>query len=106
MMKEAKFINCEQYVLARMFSAEEENEGLKAKVADHEETIKYLTERYATLLNLIQSKASVKFASNGVGRYIHIDCPWETYDKEFDQWIELLELELPEVTTNTNEEEN
>lgn len=105
MMKETKFINCEQYVLARMFAAEEENEGLKAKVADHEATIKYLTERYDTLVNLIQSKASVKIAS-GTDRFIYIDCPWEKYDEEFMQWVELLGLEIPEITTNTNEEEN
>ena len=105
-MKETKFVNCEQYVLARMLSVEEENERLKVKVDSQKATIEYLTERYNTLLSIIKSKASVKVATNGTDRFVSIDCPWERYDDEFDQWVALLELELPEINTDTNEEEN
>ena len=109
-MKETKFINCEQYVLARMFNAEEENEKLKVKVAAQEDVIKYLTERYDEVLSVIQKSMTVCIDSIGKHRYISVASPWEQYDDNFDQWVELFGLELPELPTesdtDTNEEDN
>ena len=107
-MNETKFVNCEQYVLARMFAAEQENDGLKAKVTDQEATIKHLTKCYKTVVELIQRHATVKFASNGIDRYVHMDCPWEKYDDDFALWVEMFGLTVPEtnIETNNTEEEN
>lgn len=105
-MDETKFINCEQYVLARMFKLEQENEALKAKVADHEATIRANNERHDELKALIKKNAKVKFASTGTDRYIDISSVWEKYDgTDYDQLVALLELEVTEIE-NTTEEEN
>ena len=105
-MNETKFINCEQYVLARMFKLEQENEALKAKVADHEATIRANNERHDELMALIKKNAKVKLASTGTDRYIDISSVWEKYDgTDYDQLVALLELEVPEIE-NTAEEEN
>lgn len=105
-MDEVKFINCEQYVLARMFKLEQENEALKAKVADHEATIRTKDERHGELMALIKKNAKVKLASTGTDRYIDISSVWEKYDgTDYDQLVALLELEVPEIE-NTTEEEN
>ena len=105
-MDEMKFINCEQYVLARMFKLEQENEALKAKVADHEATIRANNEHHDELMALIKKNAKVKLACNGTDRYIDISSVWEKYDgTDYDQLVALLELEVPEIE-NTTEEEN
>lgn len=105
-MDEMKFINCEQYVLARMFKLEQENEALKAKVADHEATIRANNEHHDELMVLIKKNAKVKLACNGTDRYIDISSVWEKYDgTDYDQLVALLELEVPEIE-NTTEEEN
>lgn len=103
-MKETKFINCEQYVLAKMFSAEKENEELKERLAEYESTIKCLTEQYNTLSNLIRNGTEVKIASNGNDIYISLPTVWEKYDADFDTYVRLLELELPDITTTTKED--
>lgn len=104
-MDEVKFINCEQYVLARMFKLEQENEALKAKIADHEATIRVKDERHDELMALIKKNAKVKIF--GDSRYVDITDVWEKYDgAEFDQLVALLELEVPEIETTTTEEEN
>lgn len=105
-MDEMKFINCEQYVLARMFKLEQENEALKAKVADHEATISANNERHDELMALIKKYAKVKVACNRTDRYVDISSVWEQYDgTDYDQLVALLELEVPEIE-NTTEEEN
>lgn len=104
-MDEMKFINCEQYVLARMFKLEKENEALKAKIADHEATIRASRERYDELMALIKRDAEVKIACNGIDRYIEIPCVWEKYDCiDYGKLIALLELKVPEIKNNTEEE--
>jgi hypothetical protein len=106
-MDEVKFINCEQYVLARMFKLEQENEALKAKVADHEATIRANNERHDELMSLLKKGFKVKVACNGTDRYVDFSSVWETYDgTEFDQLVALLELEVPEIENTTTEEEN
>lgn len=103
-MDEIKFINCEQYVLARLFKLEQENEKLKAELADAETAIRQKDDKFNTLLNNIKRGTKVKLGCNGTGRYIDIPSVWEQYDDNFELLVELLELELPEPINNTKEE--
>ena len=103
MMKETKFINCEQYVLAKLFATETENESLKSQLDTYGKIISNLNERYDTL---IRKLAAVRVTSNNEV-FINFDSLWERYEnEEFHQWMKLLELEYPKINTNTNEEEN
>ena len=90
-----------------MFKLEQENEALKAKVADHEATIRTKDERHGELMALIKKNAKVKLACNGTDRYVDLGDAWEKYDgTDYDQLVALLELEVPEIENTTTEEEN
>lgn len=102
-MNETKFINCEQYVLARLAKLEQENEALKVKIAEHENATSIAEGKFFELKKLVTKNATVKVASNGTDRYIDIPTVWEKYDDHYDQLVALLELEVPEI--NITEEE-
>lgn len=103
-MNETKFINCEQYVLARLFKMEQENEVLKAKLAEQEDATRIAEGKFVELKKLVTQGAGVKVASNGTDRYISLPSVWEKYDDHYDQLVALLELEVPEIENIIEEE--
>lgn len=98
-MKETKFVNCEQYVLARMFSLEEEMQVMRKQV---EELNSALAIKNAVLAT-IKAYASVNTHNDDV--FINFMSVWEEYDREdFKFLMKELDLKMPTKDDTSKED--
>lgn len=111
-MKETKFINCEQYVLARMFQLEQENEALRDEVTvlantvhAREDVITKQTELFHEVMGLL--RPIIRQSSYDGTPFIECETIWKTYEPaDFERFLELTGLTVPEDTTDNTKEEN
>jgi hypothetical protein len=98
-MKETKFVNCEQYVLARMFSLEEEMQVMRKQI---EELKSALATKNAVIATI---KAYTNVNTHNDDVFINFMSVWEEYDNEdFKFLMKELDLKMPTKDDTSKED--